>query len=503
MYLTTIAGGSGDTYRDVQGNTLILTGNDRLWPGRTVWTDGRYIFASVQQSDIPAGMPIISRSNSLIYPYLVATDPQQELADFKFFDKNFKTCELAKGCNGYFVGGRCNSYIIGNTVIYNLGTGAIYNTQFSLEQTVDATVDNSGNLVRLIKKPESESCMFAYRNNDLIKTYDIPDIQGCALAKIRPDCSIYGLFVTHSKNSPGRAVPEEVPAYYRQYTVNYVYMGDIAGTPKYGIQYDYVDCATTTTVTHYQSSEQVITYTIFYYDSRKEIKKEVFRRTDTGGNVKSEYYYEGSEYTNYPFQFAPGNKITPGVYNGFTDNAGFILAKDSLDGYSAGYYINVPSHAGLTICVGSPPGGVYVDDSEFDDCKRKVAACLVNNVPITTVVAKVQASESYPQNVDVQSQPFDFPTSDDDSTEPMHCTIDKDFSVEWQCLGTKGNLENYIGDAIKIGGQTYFKMLYSGFCDQSGNVVITDMSPDNLRIKGTMMKETLQKNITKTQIQQQ
>ena len=103
MYLTTIADGSGDTYHDVQGNTLILTGNDRLWHGRTVWTDGHYIFASVQQSDITADMPIISRSNSLIYPYLAATD-SQGLADFKFFDKNFKTYALAKGRSGYFVG---------------------------------------------------------------------------------------------------------------------------------------------------------------------------------------------------------------------------------------------------------------------------------------------------------------------------------------------------------------------------------------------------------------
>jgi hypothetical protein len=85
----------------------------------------------------------------------------------------------------------------------------------------------------------------------------------------------------------------------------------------------------------------------------------------------------------------------------------------------------------------------------------------------------------------------------------MHCTIDKDFTLNWQCLGVNGTMENYIGDAVKIGGQTYFKMLYSGFCNQSGNVVITDMSPYNLRIKGTTMEETLRKNITKTQISQE
>ena len=67
MYLTTIAGGSGNTYHDVQGNTLILTGNDRLWPGRQVWTDGHYIFSFVQQADIPPKNPVISTVG--IYPF--------------------------------------------------------------------------------------------------------------------------------------------------------------------------------------------------------------------------------------------------------------------------------------------------------------------------------------------------------------------------------------------------------------------------------------------------
>ena len=87
MYLTTIAGGSGNTYHDVQGNTLILTGNDRLWPGRQVWTVGHYIFSFSQQADVPPNKPVISEDN-LIFPYLTASGQYPNKMIYNFFTKD-------------------------------------------------------------------------------------------------------------------------------------------------------------------------------------------------------------------------------------------------------------------------------------------------------------------------------------------------------------------------------------------------------------------------------
>ena len=145
MYLTTIAGGSGDTYQDVQGRTLILTGNDRLWPGRQVWTDGHYIFSFAQQADIPPKKPVTTEDN-LIFPYLLGG------GQYKFFTKDFLIRELAKGYgDGIFVAGRKNSYLIADSVIYDFGNGTQFSSSYNKYKTRDACVDADGNLIRLIE----------------------------------------------------------------------------------------------------------------------------------------------------------------------------------------------------------------------------------------------------------------------------------------------------------------------------------------------------------------
>lgn len=86
MYLTTIAGGTGDTYYDVQGRSLILIGNDRLYQGRNVWTDGHYCYSTVQMSDVPPQKPVITVGQKL--PVIGNNGA------LFVFNSNFRTCKM-------------------------------------------------------------------------------------------------------------------------------------------------------------------------------------------------------------------------------------------------------------------------------------------------------------------------------------------------------------------------------------------------------------------------
>ena len=490
MYLTTIAGGSGDTYQDVQGRTLILTGNDRLWSGRQVWTDGHYIFSFAQQSDTPPNKPVISEDN-LIFPYLLGG------GQYKFFTKDFLVRELAKGYgDGIFVAGRKNSYLIADSVIYDFGNGGKFSNSYNEYKTRDACVDADGNLIRLIEDDSNTGDYYAlvYKNNDLIKkhTFQITQYSWVVwqFAKVRPDCSFYGLFFTHeTPYIPWSETPISANGIYRHYKMNYEYCGvSITDEPYYEETYTYSDSSTSAKIYHYESDAQIYKEIAFYYDS-KQGRKDVWVQTTTGGNIQSENYgkdKDGTRLKTYTF--------IPTGYT-FSPQAGFGVEVDTSD-YPAGVYCEVPTDTEIPICTGNRPSSGRWDNNFRSDLST-LDGYIVNNRTITSLVVYVGEPILHPKTVETVSQPFDFPTSDNNATEPMHCHVNSYFNVDWNCLGLhREHSGDFIRDALKIGGKTYFKMHYSSLYDSSGKIVV-EMDSNNFRIKATGMGEILHKNISK------
>ena len=490
MYLTTIAGGSGDTYQDVQGRTLILTGNDRLWSGRQVWTDGHYIFSFAQQADTPPNKPVISENN-LIFPYLVSNSGQ-----YKFFTKDFLIRELAKGYgDGIFVAGRKNSYLIADSVIYDFGNGRKFSSSYNKYKARDACVDADGNLIRLIEDNSNTGDYYAlvYKNNDLIKkhTFQITQYSWVVwqFAKVRPDCSFYGLFYTYeTPYTPWTETPKSTSGIYRQYKMNYQLVGAIDNIPQYHVTYTYSDSSASATILHYESDAQVYKEIAFYYDS-KQGRKDVWVQTTTGGNVQSQDYIKDNQgLVQDPYKFEP-------PFMKFSDEAGF--REGGADGYPKGLEYEVPTNTGIPIVTGNRPSPPYYYNGRFEMDTRYMDNCLSENTTITNLVVYVGEPVLHPKTVNTVSQPFDFPTSDNNATEPMHCHISGYFSVDWNCLGLhREHSGDFIRDALKIGGKTYFKMHYSSLYDSSGKIVV-EMDSNNFRIKATGMGEILHKNISK------
>ena len=499
MYLTTIAGGSGDTYQDVQGRTLRLTGNDRLWPGRRVWTDGHYCFSSMQQADVPADKPVIT-NDGLIFPYLTAYGSWPGKMIYKYFTKDFIKQELAVGYgDGIFIPGRKSSYLITDSLIYDLGSGKTFATSYDKDKTHDACVDVDGNLIRLIEDSDNSGEYYAlvYRNNDLVKkhTFQITEYSWVTwqYAKVRPDGSFYGIYWTHeSPNTKHSERPITVPGMYRQYQVSYTYSRTEGDATVYDVSYTYAEKYTDTTIIHYESEAASYKDIAFFYDSRNGERKDVWVKTVTGGNVQARNYIKDEN----------GNVKEPRTFdphvNTMPSRAGYGI-DDTCTNLPAGLYYDVEADTGIKECTGTVPAEPYFITAVFEHSKQAANSYLKKGVTITGLVVYVDEPLMYPQITDIQSQPFDFPTSDTDVTEPMHCHVKGYMSVDWNCLGLIGkNGSDFIRDSLKIGGKTYAKKEYSALYDASNGKEVVNMSQKNYRIKATGMKNVLHENIEKT-----
>lgn len=491
MYITTIAGGSGDTYQDVQGRTLILTGNDRLWSGRQVWTDGHYIFSFAQQSDTPPNKPVISE-DYLIFPYLVGG------GQYNFFTKDFLIRELAKGYgDGIFVAGRTDSYLIADSVIYDFGNGGKFSSGQEKDSIWDACVDADGKLIRLVSKTETNKFQaLVYKNNDLAKTYDLQAKDHgwitWQFAKVRPDCSFYGIFWTYeSPDINWTETQQSTNGIYGHNEANYEFVGMVPGTsiPQYYVTYTESISSTTAQMYHYEADAQIYKEIAFYYDS-KQGRKDVWVQTTTGGNIQSENYGKDEDGTRLDsYYFNPES-------NTFSPQAGFreVLPQSC----PAGYYTEVPTNTGIPIVTGNKPSSPYYYNGKFQDDIAYIDYCLSNNVTITSLVVYVGEPVRHPKTVNTVSLPFDFPTSDNNATEPMHCHVNSYFNADWNCLGLSSkNSGDFVRDALKIGGKTYLKTKYSSLRDGETGKTVVEMDSNNFRIKATGMGEILHKNISK------